>query len=76
MKKQSSTMSNPLDRRSFMRGGLVAGGAAVMGAGLLSNSREAVAQDYNNGRGLSRGAAAIRRFLAAAELIEADLWTQ
>jgi hypothetical protein len=76
MKKQSSTMSNPLDRRSFMRGGLVAGGAAVMGAGLLSSSREAVAQDYNNGRGLSRGDAAILRFLAAAELIEADLWTQ
>ena len=76
MKKQSSTMSNPLDRRSFMRGGLVAGGAAVMGAGLLSSSREAVAQDYNNGRGLSRGDAAILRFLAAAELIESDLWTQ
>jgi len=76
MKKQSSTMSDPLDRRSFMRGGLVAGGAAVMGAGLLSNSREAVAQDDNNGRGLSRGDAAILRFLAAAELIESDLWTQ
>jgi hypothetical protein len=76
MKKQSSMMSNPLDRRSFMRGGLVAGGAAAMGAGLLSSSREAVAQDYSNGRGLNRGDAAILRFLAAAELIESDLWTQ
>jgi hypothetical protein len=76
MTKQSSTMSNPLDRRSFMRGGLVAGGAAVMGAGLLSSSKEAVAQDYDSRRGLSRGDAAILRFLAAAELIEADLWTQ
>jgi hypothetical protein len=54
----------------------VAGGAAVIGAGLLSGSREAVAQDYHNGRGLSRGDAAILRFLAAAELIESDLWTQ
>jgi len=27
MKKQNSTMSNPLNRRSFVRGGLVAGGA-------------------------------------------------
>ena len=59
-----------------MRGGLVAGGAAVMGAGLLSSSKEAVAQDYDSRRGLSRGDAAILRFLAAAELIEADLWTQ
>jgi hypothetical protein len=76
MKKQSSTMSNPLDRRSFMRGGLVAGGAAVVGAGLLSSNRVAVAQDDDNRRGLGRGDAAILRFLAAAELIEADLWTQ
>jgi hypothetical protein len=76
MKKQSSTMSNPLDRRSFMRGGLVAGGAAVMGAGLLNSSKEAVAQDDDSRRGLNRGDAAILRFLAAAELIESDLWTQ
>jgi hypothetical protein len=59
-----------------MRTGFVAGGAVAMGAGLLSNSRDAVAQDYNDGRGLNRGDVAILRFLAAAELIEADLWTQ
>jgi hypothetical protein len=76
MEKQSSRKQSSLDRRSFMRGGLVAGGAVVVGAGLLSNSREAVAQDDDNGRGLSKGDAAVLRFLAAAELIEADLWTQ
>jgi hypothetical protein len=76
MEKQSSRKQSSLDRRSFMRGGLVAGGAVAVGAGLLSNSREAVAQDDDNGRGLSKGDAAILRFLAAAELIEADLWTQ
>jgi hypothetical protein len=76
MEKQSSRKQSSLDRRSFMRGGLVAGGAVAVGAGLLSNSREAVAQDDDNGRGLSKGDAAVLRFLAAAELIEADLWTQ
>src|ERR1700733_11742690 len=76
MEKQSSRKQSSLDRRSFMRGGLVAGGAVAVGAGLLSNSRAAVAQDDDHGRGLSRGDAAILRFLAAAELIESDLWTQ
>jgi hypothetical protein len=76
MNKQSSLMSGSLNRRSFMRGGLVTGGAVAMGAGLLSNSGEAVAQDYGNGGRLGRGDAAILRFLAAAELIESDLWTQ
>jgi hypothetical protein len=76
MKTQSSNGLNSLNRRSFMRAGLVTSGAAVMGAGVLGNGKQALAQDYNNGRGLSRGDAAILRFLAAAELIEADLWTQ
>lgn len=76
MNKQSSLMSGSLNRRSFMKGGLVTGGAVAMGAGLLSNSKQAAAQGYGEGRGLSRGDAAILRFLAAAELIESDLWTQ
>ena len=76
MKMQSSNGLNSLNRRSFMRSGLVAGGAAVMSATVLGNSKQALAQDYNNGRGLSRGDVSILRFLAAAELIESDLWTQ
>jgi RNA polymerase sigma factor (sigma-70 family) len=61
-----------VDRRSFMRSGLLAGGAATVGAGLLANATSARAQD---GR-LDAGDVAILRFLAAAELIESDLWTQ
>lgn len=61
------------DRRSFMKSGLLAGGAATIGAGFLASGTSARAQD--NG-GLNRGDTAILRFLAAAELIEADLWTQ
>src|SRR5208282_5571731 len=61
------------DRRSFMKGGLLAGGAAVVGAGLLANGTLARAQESGP---LGAGDVAILQFLAAAELIEADLWTQ
>jgi hypothetical protein len=67
---------NPLDRRSFMRSGLLAGGAATIGAGLLANGTSSLAQDREGNGRLNSGDIAILRFLAAAELIEADLWTQ
>jgi hypothetical protein len=56
-----------------MKSGLLAGSAAAVGAGLLANGTSARAQD--RGR-LNPGDAAILRFLAAAELIESDLWAQ
>jgi hypothetical protein len=58
-----------------MRGGLVTGGAVAMGAGMLSNSKAASGEGFFD-RNLDRGDTAILRFLAAAELIEADLWGQ
>jgi hypothetical protein len=73
MKNPVSNTTRPVDRRSFMKSGLLAGGAAAVGAGLLANGTSARAQE--RGR-LIPGDAAILRFLAAAELIEADLWTQ
>jgi len=70
------SISRPVDRRSFLKGGLLAGGAA-MGAGLLANAPLAHAQARTQESGsLSAGDIAILRFLAAAELIESDLWTQ
>jgi hypothetical protein len=68
-----SNTKRPVDRRSFMKSGLLAGGAAAVGAGLLANGSSAQAQE--RGR-LGAGDAAILRFLAAAELIESDLWIQ
>jgi hypothetical protein len=56
-----------------MKSGLLAGGAATVGVGLLANGTSAHALE--RGR-LNPGDAAILRFLAAAELIESDLWTQ
>jgi hypothetical protein len=73
MKNPVSNIKRPVDRRSFMKSGLLAGGAAAVGAGLLANGTSARAQE--RGR-LNPGDAAILRFLAAAELIESDLWTQ
>jgi Ferritin-like domain len=76
MKNPMDNTRRPVDRRSFMKNGLLAGGAAAVGAGLLANSTSVRAQERVTGGPLSRGDAAILRFLAAAELIEADLWTQ
>jgi hypothetical protein len=72
MENPVNNTKRSVDRRSFMKSGLLAGGAATVGAGLLANAPSARAQDGN----LDAGDVAILRFLAAAELIEADLWTQ
>jgi hypothetical protein len=71
MAETQQLLKRPVDRRSFMRNGLLAGGAATIGAGLLANTTPVSAQ--NN---LDSGDIAILRFLALAELIEADLWQQ
>jgi hypothetical protein len=76
MKVSMRNAKNSLDRRSFMRSGLLAGGAATIGAGLLTTSNSAHAQIRVSEGRLNPGDAAILRFLAAAELIESDLWTQ
>jgi hypothetical protein len=58
-------------RRSFLSGMAVAGAAALPGGAVLASS--AAARDA---RRLTDGDAAILSFLAAAELIESDLWAQ
>jgi Ferritin-like domain len=74
MENPVNNIRRSVDRRSFMKSGLLAGGAATIGAGLLANGTSARAQAA--GGRLNEGDAAILRFLAAAELIESDLWTQ
>jgi len=62
-----------IDRRAFLAGGLAAG----VGAGLLpfAHVTSAFASSSSSST-LSEGDAAILRFLAAAEIIESDLWQQ
>jgi hypothetical protein len=62
------------NRRSFFKKGAMAAGAAMVGAGLVSAGKVALGQE--NGGRLTNGDIAILRFLAAAEIIESDLWTQ
>jgi hypothetical protein len=69
--KDRKTGSN---RRSFLKQGMVAG-AVTVGAGLLAGGSSAFAEDEKSGR-LTPGDAAILRFLAAAEILESDLWLQ
>ncbi len=75
MKKPVSNKS-AVSRRSFVTTGLMAGGAAAAGAALFTDGNLARAQERAELRHLGEGDTAILRFLAAAELIESDLWTQ
>jgi hypothetical protein len=57
-------------RRSFLKGVGLAGAAALPGSALFAN--QAIARSGS----ITAGDIAILRFLAAAELIETDLWVQ
>ena len=69
-------LKDPTNRRSFMKKGFAAG-AASMSAGLMAN-RIALGETPmpSSGQGLNPGDIAILKFLAAAEIIETDLWQQ
>ena len=58
------------DRRSFLLKG------AAVGAGAIGASRLLTAPPASASGGLTKGDVAILQFLAAAELLEADLWEQ
>ncbi len=53
-----------VNRRSFVKKGLAAAGAATVGTRLLASG------------GLTPGDAALLRFAAAAEILESDFWVQ
>jgi len=59
-----------LGRRSFLKGVGLAGAAALPGSALFAS------QAFAQSSSITDGDVAILRFLAAAELIESDLWSQ
>src|SRR6266849_8492244 len=63
-------------RRSFLRKGLVVGGAGTIGAGLLAGGVALPAFAEKASGGLTPGDEAILRFLSALEILETDLWQQ
>ena len=78
MKKEGNVFSRSSNRRSFLKGGTVAAGAATLGAGLLPGKLSAFDRELRDGdrRPITRGDIAILRFLQALEQVEADLWLQ
>jgi hypothetical protein len=75
MKQLTEVLERAASRRSFLKNSMVAGAVATVGAGILGSGLPAFAQQTSSAA-LSKGDIAILRFLAAAELIESDLWIQ
>ena len=77
MKDLLKGLKSSINRRSFMKNGLTAG-AATVGAGLLAHSSSVLGQEgpEEHSGHLTKGDAAILRFLAAAEILETDFWVQ
>src|SRR5206468_10909739 len=69
-KKRARSLKGAISRRSFL-GTSLALGAGTIGAGLLPSIQTARASG-----GLTPGDAALLRFPAALELLEADFWIQ
>ncbi len=70
LEDRAKPLRSSMSRRSFL-GTSLAVGAGTLGAGLLANAPTARASG-----GLTRNDEDILRFLAAAEIIETDLWQQ
>jgi hypothetical protein len=70
LEKKNGRRKRFISRRSFL-GKTIALGAGTVGAGLLGSIRTAKASGS-----LSAGDAALLRFPAALELLEADFWIQ
>jgi hypothetical protein len=64
---------NLMNRRSLLQRGGLAAGAVTVGSVLGVGQKLAFGQSSNY---LTKGDTAILRFLAAAEILESDLWTQ
>ena len=78
MEKSAALGQRSTARRSFLKGGVFASGALVTSGlfgGAAAFARPADEDDHGDNE-FTDGDAAILRFLAAAELIEGDLWTQ
>jgi Ferritin-like domain len=73
MMQSETAIRKHANRRSFLKNSLAAS-AATVGVGLMSNGLSALGADHD--REITEGDAAILRFLAAAEILETDLWVQ
>jgi hypothetical protein len=76
MEPQGS-VRNRTNRRAFLRNGIGVAGALTVGAGVHGNELSVFGNESDDQPGhLTKGDAAILRFLATAEILESDLWEQ
>src|SRR5947207_5582370 len=71
LEERAKPSKGSISRRSFLGKSLAVGAGTIGGAGLLTSIRTAEASG-----GLTPGDAALLRFAAAAEILEADFWIQ
>src|SRR5258705_1211188 len=76
MKKSESSVKHATNRRAFLANGMVAAGAATMGAALLPGTSAAFGREEDDHAPITKGDIAILTFLSALEQVEADLWIQ
>jgi len=75
MKQLTEFLERGASRRSFLKKSMAAGAVATVGAGILGSGLPAFARETSDSK-ITAGDIAILQFLAAAELIESDLWIQ
>jgi hypothetical protein len=75
MKQLTEALESAATRRSFLKNSMVAGAVATVGAGILGSGLPAFARETSDST-ITKGDIDILRFLAAAEIIESDLWEQ
>ena len=75
MKEKGSVLGGSRNRRSFLKSGMVAAGAATMSASLLPGTSAAFSGEEDRAP-ITKGDIAILTFLSALEQVEADLWIQ
>src|SRR5882724_1486835 len=76
MKKLGNGVSLGTNRRAFLTNGMVAAGAATIGATLLTGTSTASGKEEEDHAPITKGDIAILTFLSALEQVEADLWIQ
>jgi hypothetical protein len=76
MRNDENPINGLRNRRSFLKSGFAAAGAATLGTGLLARGNAASAQQTGSGSSLTAGDVAILQFLAAGEALEADFYEQ
>src|SRR4029077_7557725 len=76
MKEKSNVFGGANNRRSFLKNGMVAAGAATMSAALLPGAVQVFGREEEDHSPITKSDIAILTFLSALEQVEADLWIQ